>query len=90
MIQIEYAKRLGISECANIIGLDFVRKYKDNAVACFDSNPSGVLGVSLYISNSKPPEGRLVLGKTEFEYFAEVSVNLKDGSITRGDCRLPS
>lgn len=89
MIQIEYAKKLGIRECANIIGMDFVKKHKDNAVACFDSNSPGLIGVSLCVSDRKPPEGRLVLSENEFEYFAEVSVNLKDGSITRGDCRLP-
>lgn len=92
MLEAKEAKRIGIQACVEKIGMDFFKKYEENACSSW-SEHDGKMFCSVGIDDvkfvpDKKPE-KLILSENGFQYFASCDVDMMDGSIEYLEYRVP-
>lgn len=86
MISVEYAKKIGITYCADLMGRDFVAAYADCSTTAFNETENDVF-CFLGIDNSgivlDPTQNLILTNKTDqIPYRASCHVSLIDGTVT--------
>lgn len=89
------AKRIGIKACIGKIGYDFCKKHEDNSTSAY-GEVAGVMKCFVGVNDEPAPEcdiskvDHLILtsGK-DWPYYANCKVDMCNGTIEFGDCRVP-
>ena len=92
MLNATEAKKIGINACVEKIGVDFCKKYEENAcTSCGIRDHIMFCSVGIddipYVA-PKDPE-RLVLSESGFQYIASCNVDMRNGKIEFLECIVP-
>lgn len=92
MLTFEEAKKIGVDACVELLGRDFVNKYKDSscpAYADMEEYAFCFLGVDNSPSRNDM-QGVKLTSSDSFPFVARCTVKYSDGSVNYLDCVLPS
>ena len=84
MISYNEAKHLGIKTCVDLLGQDFVDKYKNNTCYAYSKDEDNVFCFLGLTTETYTPTGKLMLTHDEsdaFPYRATCSVSMETGKV---------
>lgn len=81
MLTIREARKIGLKKCREIIGDDYVEKYKDNACAAYSAENTPIISVFLGISKEESKETKLLANEDRFDKEITVYVDRRTGKI---------
>ena len=95
MLTVDEAKKMGIRACIDKIGYNFCEKHKENSTSSY-GEVDGVM--KCFVGVSDQPAQDYDIEKVEYliltsgkkwPYYAHCTVNMANGEIAFGECRIP-
>ncbi|MBR1634825.1 MAG: hypothetical protein IJ682_07190 [Lachnospiraceae bacterium] len=96
MLKEKEAKKIGIRACMDQLGYEYCKGHSDNAISAWGLDENGKLNCFVGINESPFKQKDLsevteliLSAKDEWEYYASCDVDLKTGTVSMIESRVP-
>lgn len=92
MLTQKEAKQIGIHACIEKIGIEFCKKYDQNAGTTYGLHEQKMycyVGIDNQINQLNKYPSKLILSENGFPYYASCDVDMLDGKIDYLECCVP-
>lgn len=88
MLSIKKAQKIGFNRCVDMIGREFVKKYKETACAWYETSGNEI-SVGVGVTDEAFSSKIVRLSEKPYKYRAIVAVNRNTGVIEEKECIIP-